>query len=90
MDNILVHQKNTILGLVWDEKFDQALSHLELVKELWDVYSYSYKYREIRQIIIDRVRQKWIEADHWKVEQKWKNYLDNLTGASNGMATQAV
>jgi len=85
-DNILVHQKDFILSLVNDDKFDQALAHLELVKELWVKCDYTYKYREIRQRITDRVRQLWIEADHWRTEQKWYEYLQKLLGENNGVA----
>ena len=85
-DNILVHQKNFILSLVNDDKFDQALAHLEFVKELWVACDYTYKYREIRQRIINRVRQLWAESQHHKTATKWYNLLQKLLGENNGLA----
>lgn len=68
LDNILVRQKDTILSQVtalqiefeqygyhkmMPEKVDQVYYQLEIVRELWDACSYSYKYREIAKLLDD-------------------------------------
>lgn len=52
LGNALVHQKNRLLALCNDGRYEQALDLLEFVAESWQAAGYGYKAREIR----DRVR----------------------------------
>ena len=47
MDNILVNQKDVILGYVNEGRWSFALLALELLRELWAAHNYLYKYEEI-------------------------------------------
>ena len=51
MDNILVNQKDVILGYFNEKEYALAMSALELLRELWEAHNYLYKYEEIRERI---------------------------------------
>lgn len=46
LDNILVAQKDAILQLKY-RNVEQALAALNILKPLWDLYNYGYKYQEL-------------------------------------------
>jgi hypothetical protein len=50
LDNALIHQKDHILNLVRDEKYEEAILLLNFSEELWATCEYAYKTREIRNI----------------------------------------
>ena len=78
LDFILIRQKNALLELLWEDKFEEVLSKLEFVKELWEENRYGYKYVEIKRIMADRVFQLIGESTHWKQEQKWREMLSKV------------
>lgn len=46
LDNILVAQKDAILQLKY-RNVSQAIAALNILKPLWDLYNYGYKYQEV-------------------------------------------
>lgn len=46
LDNILVAQKDAILQLKY-RNVEQAITALNILKPLWDLYNYGYKYQEL-------------------------------------------
>ena len=75
MDNLLIHQKDHILALVRDDKYEEALLLLNFVRPMWEQFDYLYKYEEIKRNMEERCREQAIEATHWKTEQKWRNII---------------
>jgi len=75
VDFALIRQKDHILALVRDEKFEEALALLNFSENLWDVASYSYKTREIKEIIKTALREKQHVCGHWKQHEKWAKLL---------------
>ena len=71
MDNILIHQKDHIRGLILDEKFAEARKLLDFIKELWFANTYGYKWNECVQVMRDSLDAKIRDADHWKQRQHW-------------------
>lgn len=53
LDFILIRQKDIILKLIQNKQLDRARSCLTVVKELWEVCEYEYKYKELHQKIIE-------------------------------------
>ena len=47
LDNILVGQKDRIIGYIQQGKFEKAIHSLSILASLWNSASYSYKGREI-------------------------------------------
>lgn len=78
LDFALIRQKDHILGLVRDEKYEEALTLLNFSANLWEVCSYAYKTAEIREIIRRAVREHVINASHWKQEKKWEDLLASV------------
>jgi hypothetical protein len=78
LSNVLIHQKDKLRQLIFDEKYEQAATTLEFVKEFWKEASYDYKYREIKEFITSEIRQNITNADHWKEREKWENLLHKL------------
>lgn len=46
LDNILVAQKDAILQLKY-RNVSQAMAALNILKPLWELYNYEYKYQEV-------------------------------------------
>ena len=78
LDFILIRQKNALLELINDDKFEEALARLEFVRELWEENSYAYKYLELKRNMKERIQQLTGESTHWKQEQKWRNMMDKV------------
>jgi hypothetical protein len=51
LDTIVIHQKDLILKLIFEEKYDNALATLVVVENFWSQVSYAYKTRELREVI---------------------------------------
>ena len=75
LDNELVNQKNHLLELVADEKFEEAITILEFVAELWAKCNYAYKTKEIRTRIRDKIQAYIFNANHHKTVEKWQKLL---------------
>ena len=78
LSNVLIHQKDKLRQLVFDGQYEQAANLLEFVKELWKEASYDYKYNEVKNFIVNSVRQNIYCADHWKEREKWEKMLNKL------------
>lgn len=52
LDNQLIKQKDTLLALIRNRKYDEASAILAFVKPMWDVCSYGYKWDEIRDRLL--------------------------------------
>jgi len=78
VENELIGQKNFILELVNDEKFEEALSLLNFAAPLWERAGYDYKTREIRGRITLAIKEKLWNCIHWKSEEKWNNLLAKI------------
>lgn len=46
LDKILIAQKDAILQLKY-RNVEQAMAALNILKPLWDLYNYEYKYQEV-------------------------------------------
>lgn len=75
VDWSLIKQKDHILALVRDEKYEEALTLLNFSANLWEVCSYAYKTAEIREIIRTALREKQHVCAHWKQHEKWAKVL---------------
>ena len=75
LDFALIRQKDHILSLVNEDKFEEAIALLNFSENLWDVASYSYKTREIREIIKTALREKQHVCAHWKTHEKLAKLL---------------
>ena len=78
IENVLIHQKDTLLQLVNDWKFEQALELLDFVKELWTVTEYSYKWDEIRKRIVDELNKQINSDIHWKHRAEYRRILESM------------
>ena len=78
LDWELIRQKNRILGLVNDEKYEEALLLLDFSEALWKDCSYAYKTREIRERISREIGEHIFQATHWKTEKKWRDLLEKV------------
>lgn len=78
IDNELIRQKDRLIVLVNDGQFQEALTILEFVRELWEAAGYGYKYHEmvtrIRAAVWDRV----VNANHANTSRKWQRVYENL------------
>jgi hypothetical protein len=74
----LIRQKNHILQLCNDEKYEEALLLLDFSESLWKECSYAYKTREIRERIKRELSELVFQASHWKTEEKWRKLLDKV------------
>ena len=77
-ENALMAQKDHIRGLVFEEKFEEALALLDFSERLWASVSYAYKTREVKELIKDTLRKKIHVCAHWKQHQKWKTLHDSI------------
>jgi hypothetical protein len=75
LDNALIRQKDHILDLVRDEKYEEAIVLLNFSEDLWATCTYAYKTREIRERIRDALRAKQHVCAHWKQHEKWAKML---------------
>jgi len=68
LDNELVAQKNSIIGLIDNGNHDEAVCILKFVKPLWTAANYGYKYNELRErgIVANDNRD---DCGHWKQVQ---------------------
>jgi len=78
LDNCLIRQKDHILTLVNEEKYEEAIVLLDFSEELWAECTYAYKTREIRERIKNALREKIHVCAHWKQHEKWKKLLDSI------------
>ncbi len=78
LDFALIRQKDHILGLVRDGKYEEALTLLNFSADLWAACSYAYKTAEIREIIRSEVRQHMNGCCHWKQLKKWGDLLAEI------------
>ena len=53
LDNILIRQKDFILQLINTRQYERARACLACVRELWEESDYGYKYKELKQRIVD-------------------------------------
>jgi len=74
----LVQEKDYIFKLIHDEKFEDAMLKLLQAKERWEAASYGYKFKEMREIILSTVNEKYRDSTHWKQRKKWMNLLNKL------------
>jgi hypothetical protein len=79
IDFVLIRQKDHILTLVNDGKYEEANTLLNYSAELWAECSYTYKFLEIK----DRIRRAILEevntSTHWKTEAKWRDMLEKVS-----------
>jgi hypothetical protein len=75
LDNLLVGQKDRILGLCNAEKYEEALLLLDFTEEMWAACQYAYKTREIRDRIRRDLNENVWNAEHWKQKEKWQKLL---------------
>lgn len=75
IENELMRQKDHIIGLVNDEKYEEALSLLNFSADLWARVGYDYKTREIRERIKRDIKEHLWNCSHWKTEEKWNKLL---------------
>ena len=75
LDIELIRQKDHIRGLVFDEKYEEAILLLNFVAPLWADCSYAYKTEEIKELIRQEIRHHINEATHWKTEKKFTDLL---------------
>lgn len=75
MEYALIRQKDHILNLIWEEKYEEAIALLKFTEELWALTSYAYKTQELRNIIKDALRVKQHVCAHWKQHEKWAKLL---------------
>jgi hypothetical protein len=87
IENQLIHQKNHIIDLVNDEKYEEALSLLNFSAELWESIGYAYKTAEIRDRIREAIKAHVFDSTHWKTEEKWNNLLAKVQGHGKGPQT---
>lgn len=87
LSNVLIHQKDKLRSLVFDGQYEQAHSLLEFVRELWEVSSYGYKYREVRDLLKESMRQHVLDAEHWKEKEKWEKLYHKLFPIEHGLAS---
>lgn len=68
MDNVLVHQKDTIYRLVNGtlEQIEEALHQLETLCELWCRENYHYKGGEVCRAIVFALYTKIEDTTNWK------------------------
>lgn len=78
LDAALIRQKDHILQLVNDEKFEEAITLLDFSANLWETCSYAYKTREIRERIRRELNERIWNATHWKQEKKWNDLLASV------------
>lgn len=71
MEYALIRQKDHILTLVRDEKYEEAIMLLNFSEDLWRTVNYAYKTREIRQIIKSELLTKQGCCAHWKQHEMW-------------------
>lgn len=80
LDYALVRQKDKLLQLINDEKYEEAFSILEFVKDLWESCSYGYKYLEVKHRIVLCLESEVLTSSHWKTELKWVTLLNRVRG----------
>ena len=78
IDAMLIRQKDHILGLCNDGKYEEVLSLLKFSEELWAECSYAYKTREIRDRVRRAVQEELWNATHWKTKEKYENLLKTI------------
>jgi hypothetical protein len=77
LDNILVHQKDSILSLVALGKYERAINALETLHELWEECNYGYKLREIvKRIDFELWRDE--AGTHWKKKKQLEQTREML------------
>jgi len=74
----LIRQKDHILQLIYDQRYEEALALLDFTAEVWKLDRYDYKTRELRNIIKGEVREKLMVCAHWKQHQKWRAMYDKI------------
>ncbi len=79
----LVHQKNAILALVNDERYEEASTLLAFAHELWAHVGYEYKFFEIRRRIQEELRTKEVQADHHATAAKYLRLYQSVTERLN-------
>lgn len=79
IEDELVHQKNHILSLVNEGKYEDAVTLLNFSEELWAKASYGYKTKEIRERIREEVRNLVLSSEHHKTRQMWSNLLTRIS-----------
>ena len=62
LGNVLVHQKDKIRAFIIDGNYEQAITLLNFVEELWSVSGYGYKLREIREFLGNTIRDQIRDA----------------------------
>ncbi|MFY4731174.1 hypothetical protein [Nitrospira sp. BLG_2] len=75
IENELVNQKNMILDLINNEKYEDALTLIYFTAELWEKCDYAYKTKELKERIRSELLNKRQCCAHWKQHQKWDNML---------------
>ena len=69
-ENALVAQKDALLAMVNDERFEEAMAALAVVQRFWRAVGYGYKADEVRQRIRDGIDERIRLADHWNTRQR--------------------
>ena len=70
IENELVHQKNTILEAINEGRYEEAALLIAFSEELWRVCDYGYKTNELKQRILDSLRENINSAEHHKTAAK--------------------
>ena len=78
LNNELVAQKDHILALVNDGRYQEALTLLEFARQLWTAAGYGYKTYEIRACIRAAVWDRVCNAEHAATSRKWQRVYDNI------------
>ncbi len=74
----LVMQKNALLTLVNEGKYEQASTILDFLAPSWEAERYGYKVREIRERIRRELDDLAFHAEHHQTEAKYKCMKERL------------
>lgn len=79
MIDYLVHEKDELYQLILAEKYEDAMLRLLNCRERWELASYGYKFRELRETIIRNIKENIFQASHWKTRKKWEKVLEKVS-----------
>ncbi len=68
----LVMQKNALLTLVNEGKYEEATAILNFLAPSWEAERYGYKVREIRERIKRELDSLIFNSEHHSTEAKWQ------------------
>ena len=74
----LVSQKNDLLRMVNEGKYEDAIAILAFLTPSWTADGYGYKVREIRERISRELDNLAFHSEHHSTEAKWKRMKERL------------